>query len=157
VLKVKSGRKKIYMRISLRIVWWYAHAQSLTNAIAYIRKYFTFFYSLNIASEFMYYWTSGASFSESAIGRISNNTNITWCSSNVTSTDPKYNLRAQQKSKQSHCVAYERWTQSFKRVDCNKKLSFICEVSFYSLIDVIISFILISTLYNASFVSFFYL
>jgi hypothetical protein len=72
----------------------------------------------------MYYWTSGAFLNAGD----ADNHNIFWCSTNVTS-DVSISPNRSESSKK--CVAFERWTGTFRELNCSKRLSFICEVKIY--------------------------
>jgi len=78
-----------------------------------------------VIAELLYYWTSGDPCHQSESGNDFNINKICWCSTNLT-TPLNYSLQTDQKPK---CLAYERWTGKYKPIACNKKLSFVCEVS----------------------------
>jgi hypothetical protein len=71
----------------------------------------------------MYYWTSGAFLNTSSPFR-----KAFWCATNMSSAVLISSKRGDGSEK---CVAYERWTGTFKELNCSKRLSFICEVQYY--------------------------
>jgi hypothetical protein len=72
--------------------------------------------------EVLYYWTSGTHLDTPHQGK-----NVFWCAANTTSNVSNAFHRGGGSNK---CVAFERWTNKFKILNCSKMLSFICEVRF---------------------------
>jgi hypothetical protein len=83
--------------------------------------------------EIIHYWTAGAAVSVErflSIAKIRSRkrrNKIVWCSTNKTTVmDNKLRMGKTSKEK---CLAFSKWTETFQMVDCDRKLSFICEVS----------------------------
>jgi hypothetical protein len=79
--------------------------------------------------EILYYWTAGAAkvVTEPSFSKVKSTGKISWCSTNIT-VPTKNTIKLRKKRKQS-CLAYSRWTHAYQEINCNRKLSFICEVN----------------------------
>jgi hypothetical protein len=84
-----------------------------------------------ICVDIHYFWTSGVATTQKPTLKIikkqeRNGTFVTWCSTNT--TFEMRNKVVLGKGKKRKCMAYERWTNRLRMLDCGLQLSFICEV-----------------------------
>jgi hypothetical protein len=77
--------------------------------------------------EIIYYWTSGV-----PVEKSDSFAKVLWCSTNTTAYLPFKDKKKKKTTRKKKCLAYSRWTRNFQSFDCERKLSFICEVINYT-------------------------
>jgi hypothetical protein len=85
------------------------------------------FYRHKSILEILHYWTAGA-FDESPMIIDVADKRLVWCSTNRTTINNfprKFHVGEKKRPK---CIAFEKYMQRFRAVNCKAKLSFVCEV-----------------------------